>query len=67
MFEADREGGYTGQNALFYVFLARSSRNEQTRMKKRNFQVCDDEVPTVFQSRGEYISESKINYGSLAH
>jgi len=36
-------------------------------MKKRNSpDGCDDEVPTVFQIHGEYISESKINYGSLA-
>jgi hypothetical protein len=68
VFKVDREGGYMDHNAFFYVFFARRSRNEHALMKKRNFpEVCDDEVPTVFQIHGEYISESKINYGSLAH
>lgn len=36
-------------------------------MKKRNSpEVCDDELPTVFRIQDEYISESTINYGSLA-
>lgn len=61
------KGVYGSERFLLRVFVRRS-RNERTLMKKRNFpEVCDDEVPTVFQIHGEYISESKIvNYGSLA-
>lgn len=68
VFKVDREGGYMDQNAFFYVFFfALRPRNERTLMKKRNSSdVRHDEVTTVFQVHGEYISESKINYDSLA-